>query len=230
MGAQGFVEVCQHRPALQTQRLHHRQDALHETATALAVTAERTLPPQHRTTQHTLRMIVRRLYALDKGERPQRLLPGQQLPTRSPCRRAAAAQTATQQRHHVRPNRVQYLTHEPGPADRPITHLRPILEQHARQGQQVLADSSAGAATLAQGTEIADQVRPTQLPSAVGQDLVDLPTVADDNAMRWPRPTTLASQPNCGGHAPRRRPPWPWPPATTTDACRPDSNWSRRRA
>jgi hypothetical protein len=43
-------------------------------AATLTVAAERTLSPQHRTTQHTLRMIVRRLHALDEGEGPQRRL------------------------------------------------------------------------------------------------------------------------------------------------------------
>ena len=114
MCAQGFLEVRQHGPALQTQRLHHGQDALHETAAALTATPETTLPPQHLATQHTLRMIVGRFYALDKRKRPQRLLPCQQLAARPPRRRAAAAQTTTQQRLHIGPNGTQYLVNEPG--------------------------------------------------------------------------------------------------------------------
>ena len=103
-------------------------------------------------------------------------------PGTSPALPRSGSETTTQQRLHIGPNRTQHLVYEPCTAVRPITHLRPILEQHAGQRQQILADSPTHAPTLAQGPEIADQVRPTQLPPAIGQDLVDLPTVADNDA------------------------------------------------
>ena len=83
MSAQGFLQVCQHRPALQNAASAPPSSMRpHKTTATLTRTPERTLPPQHRTTQHCSRMIVRRLHALDKGERPQRCLPSQQLPAR----------------------------------------------------------------------------------------------------------------------------------------------------
>jgi|GEM_PF-6413592 len=77
MSVQGFIEVSQDRPLLQTQRLHYRHDALDKTAPPVSAAAKTTLPPQHCPTQYTLDVVVRRLHTLDKGKRPQRRLPGQ---------------------------------------------------------------------------------------------------------------------------------------------------------
>jgi hypothetical protein len=156
MSAQGFIEVCQDGPVLQTQRLHYAQNALHKTATPFAAAAKTTLPPQHRTTQDTLGVIIRRPHTRHKGKCPQRRLPRQQLPACALCRRAPAAQIATQLTHHVRSNRPQYLTLEPFPAADPIPNLRPMLEQYRRQRQQVLAYPPTYTRALGQGTKIAD--------------------------------------------------------------------------
>ena len=215
MSAQGFIEVRQYGPALQTQRLHYGQDALDKTATPFTAAAKTALPPQHRPSQHTLGVIVGRLHTLDKGKRPQRRFPRQQLPARAPRRRAAAAQTATQFPLHVRTDRTQDFALEPLPAVRPIAHLGPILEQHARQRQQVLADPPAYARSLGQGPEIANQMRPTQLSPAVGQHLVDTPAVADHNAgddraqQRLQTGQAAAGMDHEGGHCGRGRHPQP---------------------
>ena len=79
MGDQRLVQVAEHRPALQPQRLHRRQDALHEPATLGTVAAERVLPPQHPPAQQPLRVVVRRLDAVGHHEPPHRRQQSQQV-------------------------------------------------------------------------------------------------------------------------------------------------------
>ena len=78
MGVDRFVEELQNRTALQTQRLHDRQDALHEATAIRAVAAKRTPPPQDRTTLDALHVVIGRFNTLDDYERPQRRVDRQQ--------------------------------------------------------------------------------------------------------------------------------------------------------
>jgi hypothetical protein len=72
MGADCFVEELKYRALLQTQRLHDRQDALHEPAAVGAVAAERAATPQHCATLRPLDMVVGRFDTFYGHERPQR--------------------------------------------------------------------------------------------------------------------------------------------------------------
>jgi len=63
MGHQRLLKVRQHREALQTMRLHRRQDQLHETAPQCAMAPERVLPPQHSPTFLVLLSCLRRWWS-----------------------------------------------------------------------------------------------------------------------------------------------------------------------
>jgi hypothetical protein len=53
MSHQCFLEVVQHRAALQTPGLYHRQQTLHEPTTRFTLAAKRLLPPHARTSTTT---------------------------------------------------------------------------------------------------------------------------------------------------------------------------------
>src|ERR1700693_1326937 len=70
MSSDSVLEKLDDRPALQTERLHNGQDALHEAAALRAMTAKAATTPQHGSALHALGVVVRRLDAFGHHEGP----------------------------------------------------------------------------------------------------------------------------------------------------------------
>src|SRR5437870_3746536 len=73
-----LIEELQDRALLQTQRLHHGQNALHKAAAGCALAAKRTATPQYGPTLRALDVVVGRFDAFHDHERPQRRVNPQQ--------------------------------------------------------------------------------------------------------------------------------------------------------
>jgi hypothetical protein len=71
MGHQRRMQITEYSLPLQPPRRHRRQQTLHESATPLTDATQGVLPPQHATTQQTLRMVVGRLDPFFRHELPQ---------------------------------------------------------------------------------------------------------------------------------------------------------------
>src|SRR4030095_11384971 len=75
-------EVFQNAALLLLQRGHHRHHTLDKARTVLALRAKAALTPLHTRTDRPLRRVIGWFDPLDLHERPQRLAPLQDVPTR----------------------------------------------------------------------------------------------------------------------------------------------------
>jgi hypothetical protein len=71
MGCQRRLQITENSLPLQSLRLHHRQQTLHEATTTLAGAAKGVLPPQHPTSKQALRVVVGRLDPFFNHQLPQ---------------------------------------------------------------------------------------------------------------------------------------------------------------
>src|SRR5262245_57826895 len=171
-------QVVQYRPLLQAQRLRHRQDALHKTATRLTVATERPLPPQHPRTQQTLDVVVGRLYPTLIHKGPQRRLQLQQVPAKAGRLFLRARRTVFQPVTHALTDRLQLeLQLLPTPA---ATEQVPLMKQDVDRGQTLFAVLPAQATAVHQLLEIPLQVRPANLTAPQQQPLICRPAIRAD--------------------------------------------------
>src|SRR4051812_38543332 len=114
--------------------------------------------------QRPLRMVVRRLDALDSDERPQVRLARQQLPACPSRPGAETGRTPAQVLPEAIPQ-PRHIEPEARPGQCPIPHPMPPPEQHVGVLQQPPADLARLAAPVDHRLEIPAEVRPTELAS-----------------------------------------------------------------
>ena len=145
----------------------------------------------HRLAQGSLGGVVGGLDPLNLQEGPEAIGHLQQLLAgahRLGPRRALASLVA--QLHHPLQRGHKRLTDRPagqlqrGPVDPAVFVAVPQDEQLLLQVQQLRSRLTAGALTLSDGGEIADHVRPAQLPLLGGQVVVGGEAIAHDNAAK----------------------------------------------
>jgi hypothetical protein len=89
--------------------------------------------------------------------------------------------------HHLLQPRLKGLADRPaalsqgGPVNRSLLVVVPVVKQLLLQAEQLRYEFSTGARTFGDGDQIADQVRPTQLPLHHRQVVVGREAIAHDN-------------------------------------------------
>ena len=222
MGGQRGLEVVQHVAALQSQRLHHRQQPLHVTAALLAVTAERTLA----TTPPDAVPVPPCCWSAPapRGRRTSTSpAPGQQPPTGR--RRLAQAQAAPHRSSTATSGRIASSISfcKPAPPPRAVAHLVPALEQHPRQPQQFGPDGRPGPAR----STIAWKSRlrwPSTTAAGRPARVHTRPSGPYRGCPRTPRPEGPSARRRGGRRESRTGPPSGSPPPTASRGGRPFSS------
>ena len=142
----------------------------------------------HRLAQGTLCGVVGGLDSLDVQEGPQRTCHLQELSAGAHGagpRRSLAVLSA--QLHHLLQRGLKGLSNRPaavlqgGPVNRAVCVAMPVVKQLLLQAQQLGSELGAGARAFGDGGEIADQVRPAELPLLGRQMVVGREAIAHHN-------------------------------------------------
>ena len=182
MSVDSATEILQRVFPMQAARLHDRQNPFDELAARLTVAAEAAPTPQHGPTQQTLHVVVGRLNAFTRRERPQRALHLQQVPTE--LRHARIVSQAAFQQRLAQPTlerldpRLQLL-----PRDFSFLKRMPRGKQFFDDAKPPAAHKNAWAAQVHDFLKIAFQMGPAKLATVVGDLQVHIPTVAVQNAV-----------------------------------------------
>src|SRR5262249_23387696 len=172
MCLQRFAQVVQHLTTALPERLYHAQQALHEAASRLALAAVTAFASEHRSPQHPLRRVIRWLYSCHLRERPQRLLPQEDVRARPLCLLAAATHPFQQPVLHVQPRPRQHLLAHRLETQPAFTVAMPQREYAGLFLEQSLADPLPGTASVHHRLKVPLQVRPAQLPLLFRQAVV----------------------------------------------------------
>jgi hypothetical protein len=188
MGFDRLSEEVQDGTILQTQRLHHRQNAFHEAAAVRTVASKGTATPQDRSTLHALGMIVSRLHAVPhsfrRRERPKRDLSCAQAGAEARKLLVAASLALFEPRgcfeHQGRNAVIELLTRESAAAKE-----MPRLEDAMLKVQKSLGPPfgpTAGTAAIPLLFDVALDVGPAELPPVQRPLVVDAPAIAAQDA------------------------------------------------
>jgi len=149
---------------LQPATARHRHDALDVTRATGRLRAEADLAPDDEATQRALGQVVGWLHARRVDERPQCTAPVQNVAAGARRLRMAAIGALPQQRLDPMAQE-QHVAGKHVPAQCAIPHPLPEAKHALRQSDQLVAYPPRLAASLGDLGEVAQQVRPAQLPA-----------------------------------------------------------------
>ena len=157
-------EEVEHVAALQRATAGDRHDARDVARAARRLRAEADLAPDDEAAQRALGMVVGRLHARRLEERPQRAAQVQNVAAGARRLGMTACRALAQQRFDAMAQE-QHLIAEQAAAQGPVPHPMPAGEHALRERDQFIADAAGGAAAPGDLGEVAQQVRPAQLPA-----------------------------------------------------------------
>ena len=188
MGDPGLLEELPDIPPLLPKGGGDREQAAPADRTLAGLDSLTDLALNHRLAQGTLCGVVGGLDATGLQESPQPTSHLLELLAGAHCagpRRSLAALVA--ELHHLLQRGLKCLANRPaallqgGPVNLSLLVAVPVAKQLLLQAQQLCSEFGAGARAFGDGDQIADQVRPTQLPLHHRQVVVGREAIAHDN-------------------------------------------------
>lgn len=164
MRLNGLGEEVEEVAALQLATADNSHDALDIARAAVGLRAAADLAPDDEAAQCALGMVIGRFHARRVDEGPQRGVQIQNMPAGARCLGVAADRSLAQQRLDAMAQK-QHVASEHVAFPCAIAHSIPEGEHALRERDQFIADASRPATALGHLGEVAQQMRPAQLPA-----------------------------------------------------------------